>query len=153
MHLMNKRLWSVYSFFYKGSIFLYPNRTQCHLKKIPTKLIKYGLCRDLPFYSNSSLQSCYVVFFVDFSVRVQQVLSDFYLLHGFLRDFIVILLSFILTIINKKLFRKQLFWYSHTPLRRHICSKFIRNNTYIWLQQSCYSFILFEFHTFKLDNI
>ena len=107
----------------------------------------------LIFYSNSSLQSCYVVFFIDFSVRVQQVLSDFYLLHGFLRDFIVILLSFILTIINKKLFRKQLFWYSHTPLRRHICSKFIRNNTYIWLQQSCYSFILFEFHTFKLDNI
>ena len=90
---MNKRLWSVYSFFYKGSIFLYPNRTQCHLKKIPTKLIKYGLCRDLPFYSISSLQSCYVVFFVDFSVRVQQVLSDFYLLHRFLGDCIVILMS------------------------------------------------------------
>lgn len=104
-------------------------------------------------YSHSALQSCYVVLFVGFSVRAQQVLCDFYLLLGFLRDCIVILLSFILTIINKKLFRKQLFWYSHTSLRRHICSKFICNNTYIWLQQSCYSFKLFEFHTFKLDNI
>lgn len=85
-------------------------------------------------YSNSSLQSCCVVFFVGFGGRDQEVLSDFYLLRRFLEDCIVILLSLILTIINKKLFRKQLFWYSHTSLRRHICSKFIRNNTYIWLQ-------------------
>ena len=72
--------------------------------------------------------------FVDFNGRNQGVLSDFYLLRRFLGDCIVILLSLNPTIINKKLFRKQLFWYSHTSLRRHICSKFICNNTYIWLQ-------------------
>lgn len=34
-------------------IVLYPNRTQRHLKN-PYKAHKYRLCRDLPFYSNSS---------------------------------------------------------------------------------------------------
>ena len=46
-------------------------------------------------YSNSSLQSCYVVFFVGFNGRNQGVLSNFYLLRGFFRDCIVILLSLI----------------------------------------------------------
>ena len=32
---------------------LYPNRTHRHLKN-PYKAQKYKLCRDLPFYSNSS---------------------------------------------------------------------------------------------------
>ena len=32
---------------------LYPNRTQRHLKN-PYKAHKYRLCRDLPFYSNST---------------------------------------------------------------------------------------------------
>ena len=44
-------------------------------------------------YSNSSLPSCCVVFFVGFDGRNQGVLSDFYLLRGFLRNCIVILLS------------------------------------------------------------
>lgn len=44
-------------------------------------------------YSNSSLQSCCMVFFVDFDGRDQGVLSDFYLLRRFLGDCIVILLS------------------------------------------------------------
>lgn len=34
-------------------IVLYPNRTQRHLKN-PYKAHKYRLCRDLPFYSNST---------------------------------------------------------------------------------------------------
>ena len=33
--------------------FLYPNRTHRHLKN-PYNAHKYRLCRDLPFYSNSS---------------------------------------------------------------------------------------------------
>jgi len=44
-------------------------------------------------HSNSSLQSCCVVFFVGFAGRNQGVLSDFYLLRGFLVNCIVILLS------------------------------------------------------------
>ncbi len=44
-------------------------------------------------YSISSLPSCYEVFFVGFDGRNQGVLSDFYLLRGFLGDCIVILLS------------------------------------------------------------
>ena len=44
-------------------------------------------------YSNSSLPSCYVVFFVGFCGENQGILSDFYLLRGFLGDCIVILLS------------------------------------------------------------
>ena len=71
---------------------LYPNRTQRHLKN-PYKAHNYRLCRDLPFYSNSSLQSCCIVFFVGSGGRKQEVLSDFYLLRGFLGDCIVILLS------------------------------------------------------------
>ena len=35
-------------------IVLYPNRTQRHLKN-PYKAHKYRLCRDLPFYSNSTI--------------------------------------------------------------------------------------------------
>lgn len=62
-------------------------------KKSPCKAHKYRLCRDLHFYSNSSLQSCCVVFFVGYNGRNQGVLSDFYLLRGFLGDYIVILLS------------------------------------------------------------
>ena len=33
---------------------LYPNRTHRHLKN-PYKAHKYKLCRDLPFYSNSTI--------------------------------------------------------------------------------------------------
>ena len=35
-------------------IVLYPNRTQRHLKN-PYKAHKYRLCRDLSFYSNSTI--------------------------------------------------------------------------------------------------
>ena len=45
------------------------------------------------YHSNSSLQSCYVVFFVGFYGRNLGVLSVLYLLRGFSRDCIVILLS------------------------------------------------------------
>lgn len=51
-------------------------------------------------YSNSSLQSCCVVFFIGFAGRNQGVLSDFYLLRGFSRDCIVILLSLIFTLLR-----------------------------------------------------
>ena len=50
---------------------------------------------DVSVYSNSSLPSCYEVFFVVFDGRKQGVLSDFYLLRGSSRDYIVILLSLI----------------------------------------------------------
>ena len=45
------------------------------------------------YHSNSSLPSCYVVLFVGFYGRNQEVLYRFYLLRGFLGDCIVILLS------------------------------------------------------------
>ena len=59
----------------------------------PRKAFIYGLFRDFSSYSNSSLQSCCMVFFVGFDGRNQGVLSDLYLLHRFLGDCIVILLS------------------------------------------------------------
>ena len=45
---------------------LYPNRTHRHLKN-PYKAHKYRLCRDLPFYSNSSADSVNWLFFYVFS--------------------------------------------------------------------------------------
>ena len=62
-------------------------------KKQARKCPFYRLLRAFENYSNSSLSSCYVVFFVGFDGRHQRVLSDFYLLRGFLGDCIVILLS------------------------------------------------------------
>lgn len=53
----------------------------------------YAACRLSVYYSNSSLQSCFVVFFVGFDSINQGVLSDLYLLRRFLGDCIVILLS------------------------------------------------------------
>lgn len=64
-------------------------------KKQARKCPFYRLLRAFENYSNSSLQSCYVVFFVGFNGRNQGVLSNFYLLRGFFRDCIVILLSLI----------------------------------------------------------
>ena len=63
-----------------------------HFKNKPRKpKIRHFLGRII--YSNSSLQSCFVVFVVGFGDRNQGVLSDFHLLCGFTRDCIVILLS------------------------------------------------------------
>lgn len=64
-------------------------------KKRARKCPFYRLLRAFENYSNFSLQSCCVVFFVDFDGRNQGVLSDFYLLCRFSRDCIVILLSLI----------------------------------------------------------
>lgn len=44
---------------------LYPNRTHRHLKN-PYKAHKYWLCRDLPFYSNSSQWKYYQIKNADF---------------------------------------------------------------------------------------
>lgn len=52
--------------------------------------IKLYLAR---YHSNSSLQSCCMMFFVGFDGRYQGVLSDFYLLRRFTGDCIVILMS------------------------------------------------------------
>lgn len=49
--------------------------------------------KPLTGHSNSSLQSCCVVFFVGFDSRNQGVLSVFYLLRRFTGDCIVILMS------------------------------------------------------------
>ena len=54
---------------------LYPNRTHRHLKN-PYKAHKYKLCRDLPFYSNSTITNqfcleiicCRVCFSFDFLI-------------------------------------------------------------------------------------
>lgn len=53
----------------------------------------YAASRLSVYYSNSSLQNCCVVFFVGFGRSDHGVLSDFYLLHRFLGDCIVILMS------------------------------------------------------------
>lgn len=44
-------------------IVLYPNRTQRHLKN-PYKAHKYRLCRDLPFYLNSSHRRLIPIFLI-----------------------------------------------------------------------------------------
>lgn len=63
----------------------------------------YAASRLCVYYSNSSLPSYYVVFFVGFAGRNQGVLSDFYVLRGFLRDCIVILLSLTLAHLSRYL--------------------------------------------------
>lgn len=68
------------------------------LKALPQNKIK-TFASKYNAYSNSSLSSCYEVFFVGFDDRNHGVLSDFYLLREFLGDCIVILLS-VIPIIN-----------------------------------------------------
>ncbi len=72
-----------------------PNRYHIGIseKKKAPETAYFRCFRSCVYYSNSSLPSCCVVFFVAFDGRNQGVLSDFYVLRGFLRDCIVILLS------------------------------------------------------------
>ena len=74
--------------------FLSTNILTSTKKKVNRTTIKIICCWH-KFYSNSSLSSCYEVFFVGFDGRKQGVLSDFYLLRESSRDYIVILLSLI----------------------------------------------------------
>ena len=100
--------------------------THLHLKN-PYEAHKYRLCRDLPFYSNSSLQSCSVVYCVDFGGINPGVLSALYLLHGFLGDCIVILLSVndnsvltISTIFHMPLFLIFLLYQTYSTLQQPV---------------------------------
>ena len=68
-------------------------------------------CSQSISYSNSSLQSCCVVFFIGFADRNQGVLSDFYLLRGFSGDCIVILLSE--QILTLEQYQMALFYYQN----------------------------------------
>lgn len=47
---------------------LYPNRTHRHLKN-PYKAHKYKLCRDLPFYSNSTITNQFCLEIIGCRVR------------------------------------------------------------------------------------
>ena len=64
----------------------------------------------------------YVVFFVGFDGRYQGVLSDLYLLRGFLGDCIVILLSLTISI---KAFMAILKISSHNSLNRMVIPKLL----------------------------
>ena len=67
-------------------------QAKAHKEKVSESACLAG-SKTCDSYSNSSLQSCFVVFVVGFGDRNQGVLSDFHLLCGFTRDCIVILLS------------------------------------------------------------
>lgn len=74
------------------------------------------------YHSNSSLPSCFMVFFIGLDGGNQEVLSDFYLLCGFSRDYIVILLSLTISI---KAFMAILKISSHNSLNRMVISKLL----------------------------
>ena len=65
--------------------------------------------RLLWYYSNSSLQSCCVMFFVGFDSRNNKVLSGFYLLREFSGDCIVILLSVTLPLLPLSFIMQSLY--------------------------------------------
>lgn len=88
----------------------------------PRKAFIYGLFRNFSSYSNSSLPSCYMVFFVGFNGRNQGVLSAFYLLRGFLEDCIVILLSVTLPLLPLSFIMQPL--YILTPSTIYFISLF-----------------------------
>ena len=73
-------------------------------------------------YSNSFLPSCFMVFFIGLDGENQEVLSDFYLLCGFLRDYIVILLSLTISI---KAVMAILKISSHNSLNRMVIPKLL----------------------------
>lgn len=74
------------------------------------------------YYSNSFLPSCFMVFFIGLDGENQEVLSDFYLLCGFSRDYIVILLSLTISI---KAFMAILKISSHNSLNRMVIPKLL----------------------------
>ena len=85
-----------------------------------TCYVKYFM--QIRNYSNSSLPSCFMVFFIGLYGGNQEVLSDFYLLCGFSRDYIVILLSLTISI---KAFMAILKISSHNSLNRMVIPKLL----------------------------
>ena len=124
---MNRNLLSVECKHSKPSIFY---SCTAHFS---TKIVPQGKkqARKCPFhqalrafenYSNSFLPSCFMVFFIGLDGENQEVLSDFYLLCGFLRDYIVILLSLTISI---KAVMAILKISSHNSLNRMVIPKLL----------------------------